>query len=783
MTKNLFQQNDIQRFKAASFLPPPRLHLQEADEIEFLKTSVAEALFYFFSNQCEKISDSHIDNVNALFVAAKKNAGAFMVPVTALNSIEAVRSESLDVIKENLAQLIAECRDEKFAINLLEAAVTNNLSLISPFSDNRAYCNESYEVESELTCLRFTDGNRCFFLIQYVSSADGMYFPEENVLVCLAHLKQIHVTRLQNKLLKLFPGVIDYAKSTNGFFGAIASHSRPGHFYYDIWPVLTEISRRPDIYEKLPHLIMRKDHDFNDMNLLFENSQSLILDTNQIDEINLNKKKWLVHIGTNRQHHLHNFYYETTDRCLVDKVVNSPTDLALEKATQVEGCYPLVWVGIEGQKRCWLEQVEGYAYILNQLATRYPKLGVVIDGWTLPFTSSEKSLKEVNKDLQVAGKILNALNPAIKHVLVIGENSNTKIFVGNKVDFFISNFATGSLYISRILGKPGFCHLSGELASVSLRLGVQIHPNNNVYLLPKKYVVDEHHIGFSFFKTLKNRTVDAICSLMLQKQRSEKMDIGHLSYSIDKNAFYQFIGQRLDKVLTNAQKEESRFFMEIAFSVHPVMRQYLKMAAQGNLIQVFPALKFAKKIEDLGGFPKSYLYRNIIYGAFKFGVHRKLDLAASYMTWLCHPLQRLKLHAMQAAKNAAHNKQPSDMDYLLKAGHKGLDNYYTRMMSGQDVPFGKCTEAMLSKAIDNLNRHFIFIGINERPAQSFDWLCKLMDWDRALFPDELPNKFQVDETLFSDETLQKAQELVCYDLRLYETALTILRTNTQRVIC
>lgn len=777
MTENLFQRNGIQRFKTASFLPKPQLRVQKADELEFLQNSVAEALFYFFSNQYEKISDSHIDNVNAFFVAAKKNASAFMVPVTALNSIEAVKSESLDVIKENLAQLIAECRDEKFAVNLLEAAVTNNFSLMSPFSAGRAYCNESYEVENELTCLRFTDGDRCFFLIQYVSSADGLYFPEENILVCLAHLKQIHITRLQNKLIKLFPRVVGYAKSINGFFGVIASHSRPGHFYYDIWPVLTEISQRPDIYEKIPHLIMRKDQDFNDMTLLFENSPPLILDSDQIDEISLNKNKWFVHIGTNRQHHLHNFYYETMDRCLVDKVINSPSDVALGKANQVEGCYPLVWIGVEGQKRCWLEQVEGYAYILNQLATRYPKLGVVIDGWTLPFTPLKTSLKEVNKDIQVAEKIINALNPAIKPILLIGENSNTKIFVGNKVDFFICNFATGSLHISRILGKPGFCHLSGELSSVSLRFGAQIHPNNNVFLLPKKYVTDEHHVGLSFFKTLKNLTVNAAQRFMPQKQSAKKTDLGRLSYSIDKNAFYQFIEQRLDKVLMNAQNAESRFFMDIPFSVDPVMRQYLKMAAQGNLIQVFPSLKFAKKIEDLGDFPASYLYKNIIYGAFKFGAHKELDLAASYMAWFCHPLQRLKLHAAQMAKNAANNGQPSDMGHILKVGHKGLDNYYTRTVSGKDVPFGKCTDDMLGEALDNLSRHFIFVGINERQAQSFDCLCGLMDWDRSLFPDELPNKFQVDEALFSDENLQKAQELVRYDVRLYEAALNRLRNN------
>lgn len=768
-------QAEIAKFKTASFLQKLQLPLTAADEIELLQTT-AEALFYFFSNQHAKISGHHIASVNKLMEAAQGKASEFMAPVTELTSIEAAQSDALTVDKAHLAQLIAECREENFAINLLEAALANDFSLISPFSGNKAYCQESYEVGGELTCLRFTDGNRCFFLIQFVSSADALYFPEQNIVVSLAHVQGAHVTQLQNKLLGLFPSVVEYAKSVNAFSGVIACHSRPGHFYYEVWPVLIEISNRPELYEQIPCLIMRKDQDFNDMKLLFENSRTLILESRQIDDMSLHENKWFMHIGTNRQRHLHNFYYEVTDQILVNKVLNAPTETALAKVKQVQGCYPLVWVGVEGQKRCWLEQIEGYAYILNQLAIRYPKLGVVIDGWTLPFTPSEYSIREVDKDLQVAAQIIELLDPAIKHVLVIGENSNTKIFVGNKVDFFISNFATGSMHISRILGKPGFCHLSGELASVSLRFGVQIHPNNHVYLLPKKYVVDENQIGPSFAENVKKLVFSAASLVGLKKPQSQspQKHFGSLSYSIDKKAFYQFIEQRLDKVLANRKNRKLRFFIETSFSIHSDIRQYLKIAAQGNVIQVFPGLKFPKTIEDLRGFSKSYLCENIIYSAYKFGSHKALELPAHYMVWFCDPLQRVKFHAMQMAKNAAAKNQPADMNHILTVGHKVLDNHYTRIVSGLDAPFGKCTEAMLDKAIGNLKRRFIFIGINEQQARSFDRLCELMDWDRSLFPNELPHKFQVDETLFSDENLQKAEELVHYDRLLYQAALDML---------
>ena len=142
-----------------------------------------------------------------------------------------------------------------------------------------------------------------------------------------------------------------------------------------------------DFIRKIPGIIMRKGHNFNDLDLLFEHSNHLLLDPNEIDAIAFNQKRWLVSLGTNRNIRRNDACYELADRYLVDKVVSSPSEIAVEKAKQVSDCYPLVWIGVEGQKRCWLEQVEGYTYILNELFKRYPRLGVVIDGWTVRFYS------------------------------------------------------------------------------------------------------------------------------------------------------------------------------------------------------------------------------------------------------------------------------------------------------------------------------------------------------------------------------------------------------------
>ena len=62
-----------------------------------------------------------------------------------------------------------------------------------------------------------------------------------------------------------------------------------------------------------------------------------------------------------------------------------------------EDSEPLVWVGITGQKRCWLEQISGTVHILNKLYEYYPNLGVIFDGWTPSLECSKHHRKEALK--------------------------------------------------------------------------------------------------------------------------------------------------------------------------------------------------------------------------------------------------------------------------------------------------------------------------------------------------------------------------------------------------
>ncbi|POZ49990.1 hypothetical protein [Methylovulum psychrotolerans] len=749
-------------FTDSHFLPKPAISLPDGPRLQLI---AAEALYYFFSNQTEKISDRHHKGIKTLFAAAKKNSGALMVPATVLTASEAMQAENLAVSKPRLARLLGQCRHEHFAEQCVATALTSNLSLMSPFSDNRASCQESYEADG-MNYLRFTDGQQCFFVLQGVSSADSLYFPEGNSLICLVQATASEVRHLQNHLLGEFHKVLAYAQGSNKLAGLIASHSLPEHFYYEILPALLTVYQNPQLRPHIPGLVMRKGQDFIDLKLLFPNCPSSVLGAGEMSRQAFSTQRWFIHIGNAPQQRSLYKYYDAVNRYLFKQINNHVSHEAQAKAVQMEDCYPLIWIGVAGQKNAWQEQVDGYSYILNQLIARYPRLGVIIDGRILA-ASAKKAHRTA--DYRLAEAIRKRLHPDILTLSVIDENTTTKLFIAANIDFFIGSFATGSLYVSGLLSKPGIAHLGNAEARQALEETLYNHPNPNVYLLPKAYVKDKR--AGSVLKTLWKKSM----AMSLKTAQQPASIIIEHPYSIEKKAFYRYIEARLDKVLLNPQNTKIRFFIEPSFSINPAVRHYLTMASHGNLLEVFPTLPFPKNLTDLAEFSETYLKQHIIYGLFTFGSQQILNRPSEFMVWLGDPLRRVQQHILLFAKNAERMHQACDMATILKAEHKSLDNYYTRLISGLDAPFGKCTETMLNTALGNMAQYFVFIGINEQQKLSFDRLCTLMDWERSLFPDSLPNTQAIDTDAFSEDHLEQLNALCVFDYRLYKAALAMAR--------
>ena len=732
-----------------------------------------QALRLYLSQQSAQITPAHIAAVATCWRRARGNALRLLRPATLLNAQEALALPALAPQRPALARLLAACAAPGLGLALVRSAATTGACELpsAQHPQQPARCQESWEAGKGLSALRFEDGAQSFFLLQNISSADSLYLPQQHVLIYLAHARLADVRLLYSVLLEHFAAWVALAQNgaARRWGGVTASHARPAHFYYEALPAVAQLAQDAALATRLPQLIARQDHDFYDWAALYPQLPSARLSSAVLSQ-RTRAGEWFLHLGGNPHQRQLTEASAAADAQLLSHALAHPSAQAQTLWAQVQGCTPLVWVGLEGQKRCWLEQVSGLAYVLAQLAQQFPQLGVVVDGWTLPLTPSERSLAEAGKDLTLARQLLAELAqraPGVRSAVVVGANSATKLYLASRVDFFISNFASGSLHVSRLAGKPGFCHLSRALVQHSLHEHVQQHPHRQVYLLPQRWVRDAPERAPSWPQTLLR---------LWQRWRggaAAAPEVGEISYSIRPPDFWAFIQPRVNAILAPAPARV-QLFLEPSFAIHPDVRQPIRQACHGRLALVFPTLAAAPTLAALAHWPAQRLQNTLVYGLFAFGDEAALKLPCDWLLWLGEPLRRTQLHAAQFVQNARQAGQNLSLEDVLRAQHKALDNYYTRLLSGQDAPFGHCTPAMLAQALLNLREKVRFIGLDEDQAGSFARLCAHMDWDADLFPQQLPERLAPPPEADAPALQAHWPALVALDVQLYAAARQLL---------
>lgn len=120
-----------------------------------------------------------------------------------------------------------------------------------------------------------------------------------------------------------------------------------------------------------------------------------------------------------------------------------------------------LWYGITGQKRSWLEQVEGIENLIQKLVPYFDEIEIYIDGMTALEGTNIKN----SEDEAIFEKILQKLEFKCKVFSLVGQDYRRKIQVCCTVDLFISNAGTGCIVPLRFCKKPGVLHSNTKLFS------------------------------------------------------------------------------------------------------------------------------------------------------------------------------------------------------------------------------------------------------------------------------------------------------------------------------
>ena len=108
-------------------------------------------------------------------------------------------------------------------------------------------------------------------------------------------------------------------------------------------------------------------------------------------------------------------------------------------------------------------------------------------------------------------------------------------------------------------------------------------------------------------------------------------------------------------------------------------------------------------------------------------------------------------------------------DFILQTDIKELNNGQLKLISGID---GSVNE-MLSQALENIEKHFSFVGILEYYDVAIQNLMKMYGWNNTQYASLNKNKLRPNIDSISKKTIKLIEELNQGDIVLYNKMKTL----------
>lgn len=179
-------------------------------------------------------------------------------------------------------------------------------------------------------------------------------------------------------------------------------------------------------------------------------------------------------------------------------------------------------------------------------------------------------------------------------------------------------------------------------------------------------------------------------------------------------------------------------------------------------------------------------------GHFGVGIHTFLNAAScSYFTVLREPVDRVISHYYYIAKRKKIESTKDIRTFVQNQSHITLDNLQTRFLSGlgwqnattgdtlygesYSLPFGQCTDEMLTIAKKNLKDHVLF-GLQEQFDESLELFASAFNWQHKSYQSKgNVNKNRPRTKDLAPELLDQIASLNQYDAELYRYAKQLFK--------
>lgn len=135
---------------------------------------------------------------------------------------------------------------------------------------------------------------------------------------------------------------------------------------------------------------------------------------------------------------------------------------------RLDGSYPVLWISIEAGNKwgTWEDEVDGLAYVINEIYRRHPTLAVIFDGWTkLLGDYSDPDLRAIELVERKISYIDQLLPAALPRVNLNGETFANKLAVAYISTLYICRFGSPLTIPSWLADLPGVSYGPNELLS------------------------------------------------------------------------------------------------------------------------------------------------------------------------------------------------------------------------------------------------------------------------------------------------------------------------------
>lgn len=139
----------------------------------------------------------------------------------------------------------------------------------------------------------------------------------------------------------------------------------------------------------------------------------------------------------------------------------SPPDLVQRMQFLRQQYWPILWLTVRADTRTWQDFASGMACVLDTLHARYPKLGVVLDGYALPRTQSAANVRQ-SAAIAAERAIAEALTAHCAHPYVIlemiGDPLPVSIHATSLADCYVAHHGTLQHKVAWFADAPGIVH-------------------------------------------------------------------------------------------------------------------------------------------------------------------------------------------------------------------------------------------------------------------------------------------------------------------------------------